>query len=329
MVDRSVAHDGRSVLRIAVLDDYQQLAPDIVDWSPIPRPIQVEPIPTHLADRAELAERLAGCQIVVAMRERTAIDRELLRKLPELELLVTTGPSNVAIDVEAAREMGVEVCGTGGYLTPTSEHTWALILSLLRRIPTEDRSIRRGGWQHTLGVELAGRTLGLLGLGRLGALVAEVGRAFKMDVISWSQNLTDERASEVGVTRVGRDELFARSDVLSIHLVLSERSTGLVGAAELSKMKPSAVLVNTSRGPIIDEAALIAALEAGEIGGAALDVFDTEPLPVDHPLCRAPNTVLTPHIGYVTDGLYELFYEQIVEVIAGWCDGTVIRPVLP
>jgi phosphoglycerate dehydrogenase-like enzyme len=203
--------------------------------------------------------------------------------------------------------------------------TWALILALLRQIPREDAAVRAGGWQHTMGVDLAGKRLGLVGLGNIGRLVADVGRAFRMDVVAWSENLTDKRAGEVGVTRVGKDELFSTSDVVSIHLVLSARSRGTVGDAELRSMKPSAVLVNTSRGPIVDEGALVRALESGWIAGAGLDVFDVEPLPADHPFRRLPNTVVTPHLGYVTDSVYALFYEQIVEDIAGYLDGAPVR----
>ncbi|HYF46303.1 MAG TPA: D-2-hydroxyacid dehydrogenase family protein, partial [Acidimicrobiales bacterium] len=265
--------DDQRPLRIGLLDDYQRIAPT-VDWSPVPRPVEVRSISEHVGEVERLAESLAGCQVVVAMRERTPIDAALLDRLPELELLVTTGPSNAAIDVAAANERGVVVSGTGGYLTPTSELTWGLILALLRHIPAEDRNVRAGGWQHTIGVELAGRTLGLVGVGRLGTLVARVGTAFGMRVIGWSQNLTPERAAESGVERVDRDELFATSDVVSIHLVLSERTRGLVGRRELDAMKPTAVLVNTSRGPIVDEPALVEALAEGRIAGAALDVFD-------------------------------------------------------
>ncbi|HTO00102.1 MAG TPA: D-2-hydroxyacid dehydrogenase family protein [Microthrixaceae bacterium] len=324
----AVAFDEVSgAIRIAVLDDYQNLAASIADWSKIERKVELDSITEHISDRGELVERLKSCQVVVAMRERTSLNAALFGLLPNLELVVTTGPSNAVIDVAAAREAGIEVCGTGGYLTPTSEHTWALILALLRHVPAEDQSIRTGGWQNTLGTELAGKVLGIVGLGRLGALVADVGKAFKMDVVAWSQNLTEERAHEVGVRRVERDELFSESDVVTVHLVLSERTNKLIGAAEFDMMKRTAVIVNTSRGQILDEAALVDALSTASIAGAGLDVFEVEPLPLNHPLRTMPNTVLTPHIGYVSDGLYQLFYDEIVEVIAGFSQGQVIRPV--
>jgi phosphoglycerate dehydrogenase-like enzyme len=314
-------------LRIAILDDYQDIARAIVDWSVIPEPFELTAIDRHIGDRDELGRALAGHHVVVAMRERTTIDETLLARLPDLRLLVTTGPSNAAIDVAAAQRQGITVSGTGGYVTPTSELTWALILSLLRHVPTEDRSIRDGGWQRTVGTELAGRTLGLVGLGRLGALVAEVGLAFRMDVVAWSQNLTPASCEEVGARYVDRDELFTIADVVSVHLVLSDRTRGLIGERELRMMKPTAVLVNTSRGPIVDEPALIRALSEGWIAGAGLDVFDEEPMPPDHPFRGLENTVLTPHIGYVTDGLYRQFFAEIVEDIVAYLAGSPIRLV--
>lgn len=315
-------------LAVAALDDYQGVAAT-ADWSGVPRPVDLHMLRTHVADRDALAAELAGREVVVAMRERTPIGRDLLERLPDLRLLVTTGPSNAVIDVAAAHERGVVVCGTGGYLTPTSEHTWALILGLLRHVAVEDAAIREGRWQLRVGTELAGRTLGIVGLGRLGALVADVGRAFGMDVVAWSQNLTAERAAEAGVEAVSREELFRRADVVTVHLVLSARTRGLVGEADLALMKPTAVLVNTSRGPIVDEPALVRALEEGRIGGAALDVFTEEPLSAGHPLARLPNTLLSPHVGYVTDGLYDLFYREIVEDVAAWCRGEPVRVVSP
>ena len=317
-----------SARRVVVLDDYQGLATDL-DWSSVAGGVEVESLREHVADLGLLAERLQGAEVVVAMRERTPLGAELLARLPDLRLIVTTGPSNAVIDVAAANERGIVVSGTGGYLTPTSEHTWALILGLQRHLPAEDAAVRAGGWQHTVGRELAGRTLGLVGLGRLGALVAEVGLAFRMDVVAWSQNLTDERAAEVGVRSVEKQELFATADVVSVHLVLSDRSRGLVGEAEMRAMKHTAVLVNTSRGPIVDEEALVRALQERWIAGAGLDVFDVEPLPADHPLRTLPNTVLSPHVGYVTDGLYDLFFTEIVEDVAAFVAGEPIRVVQP
>lgn len=317
----------RPTLTIAVLDDYQGAAERFGRWDAIPADVRLDAVREHIADVGELAERIADADVVVAMRERTEIGRELLARLDRLRLLVTTGPSNRAIDVAAAHERGVTVCGTGGYVTPTSELTWALIFAAARHVPDEHQAVRSGGWQHTIGTELAGRTLGLLGLGRIGALVARVGLALDMEVVAWSQNLDADRARAVGVEPVERDELFGRADVLSVHLQLSDRTHGIVGARELAAMKPTAILVNTSRGPIVDEAALVDALRDGTIGGAGLDVFDTEPLPTDHPLRRAPNVVLTPHLGYVTDGLYQLFYDDIVDDVVGWLAGEPRRLV--
>ena len=317
-----------STLRVAVLDDYQGVAAD-ADWSGVPGRVEVEGLRRHIEDSDELAAALEPFDVVVAMRERTPLGAALFDRLPNLRLVVTTGPMNAVIDVAAAAERGITVSGTGGYVTPTSELTWALILAVQRHVPAEDAAIRSGGWQHTIGRDLAGRRLGVVGLGRLGSLVAEVGRAFRMDVVAWSQNLTDERAAEAGARRVAKDELFATSDVVTIHLVLSNRTRGLVGERELRAMKPTAILVNTSRGPIVDEPALLLALDEGWIAGAGLDVFDQEPLPADHPLRRAPRTVLSPHVGYVTDGLYELFYREIVEDVAAFAAGTPIRVVAP
>lgn len=316
-------------LRIVVLDDYQRVAEVLGDWATIPMAVDLVTIDRHIPGGAELVEVVGDADVVVAMRERTALTEEFFAAVPTLRLVVTTGPSNAVIDVAAADRHGVEVRGTGGYLSTTAEHTWALILALVRHIPASDRVIREGGWQHTMGTELAGRVLGVVGLGRLGSAVARVAQAFDMDVIAWSPNLDPARAEELGVEAVTRDELFARADVVTVHMVLSERTRGLVGAHEIGLMKPSSVLVNSSRGPLVDESALVAALEARRIAGAALDVFHTEPLPADHPLRRLDNTVLTPHTGYVSDGLYRLFYDEIVEDIAAWCRGEALRVVVP
>jgi phosphoglycerate dehydrogenase-like enzyme len=308
---------------VAVLDDYQGVARSFGPWDALDADI------TFFADHVDrtdaVAARLAPFDAVVAMRERTPFGAELLARLPRLRLLVTTGMANASIDVAAATSRGIVVCGTGGLPSPTAELTWALILALLRHVPDEDARIRAGGWQATVGTELAGRTLGVIGLGRLGSRVAAVGQAFEMPVIAWSQNLDADRARALGIEPVGRDELLARADVVTIHLRLSERTRGLIGAAELARMKRSAVLVNTSRGPIVDEPALLAALHEGTIAGAGLDVYDTEPLPADHPLRSAPNTVLTPHLGYVTAGTYERFYGDAVEDIAAFLRGAPVR----
>ena len=311
--------------RVAILDDYQAAAVEFGDWSQLPADTEVVPFREHINDDDELVALLGGFDVVVAMRERTRFPRARLERLGDLRLLVTTGMHNAAIDMDAARELGIVVTGTGGMLTPTSELAWGLLLSLARQIPQEDRNVREGGWQQTVGTDLAGATLGLVGLGNLGALVASVGRAFRMDVIAWSQNLTQQRADDVGVRRVEKDEVFETADFLSVHLVLSERSRGLIGPRELSLMKPTAYLVNTSRGPIVDEIALISALEQGRLAGAGLDVFDQEPLPPNHPFRRLPNVVITPHIGYVSRRCYQIFYREIVEDIAGYLRGEPIR----
>ena len=311
--------------RIAVLDDYQEVALGLADWSALPSTCRVRAYRDHLREEQAVAERLAEFEAVVAMRERTPFTRSLLEKLPRLRLLVTTGMRNAAIDLAAASERGVVVCGTEGLPYPTAELTWALILALARHVPKEDRAVRDGSWQTTLGVGLNGRTLGLLGLGRLGAQVARIGLAFGMETLAWSQNLTAERAAEVGARLVARDVLLQRADVLSIHLVLGERTRGLLGARELGLMKRTALLVNTSRGPIVDEAALVHALSTGAIAGAGLDVFDIEPLPVDHPLLGAPNAVITPHLGYVTEDTYRIFYGQALENIQAYLRGAPTR----
>lgn len=315
-------------MRIAVLDDYQGAALTSADWGSIPDG-EVVTFADHLDDEHALAERLRGCEVVVAMRERTPFPRSLLERLPDLRLLVTTGARNASIDVAAARERGVTVCGTRGSGSPTAELTWGLILALARHIPREDAATRAGQWQTTLGIGLQGRTLGVIGLGNLGGQVARVGRAFGMDVIAWSQNLTAERAAEVGATLVTKDELLARADFATIHLVLSERTRALIGARELALMRPDAYLVNTSRGPIVEEAPLIEALRTHRIAGAALDVFDHEPLPHDHPLLALHNVVLTPHLGYVTAETYAIFYGDAVEDIRAWAAGSPLRVIEP
>ncbi|WNV74104.1 D-2-hydroxyacid dehydrogenase family protein [Geodermatophilus sp. DSM 44513] len=317
------------MLRIAVLDDFQSAAAEFADWSRLPEAADVVSFPDHLDDEDAVAERLAGFDVVIAMRERTPFPRGLLQRLPRLRLLVTTGPRNSAIDLAAAADCGVTVCGTGAHPTGTVELTWALILAVARHVAAEDAGVRAGGWQHTVGTDLAGATLGVVGLGRLGTRVARIGAAFGMDVVAWSANLTAERAAEAGVRRVAKDELFATADVVTVHLVLSARTRGLVGAEELARMKPTAFLVNTSRGPIVDEAALLAALHEGRIGGAGLDVYDREPLPADSPVRTAPRTVLTPHLGYVTRDTYAVFYGEAVEDVAAFLRGAPVRVLHP
>jgi phosphoglycerate dehydrogenase-like enzyme len=285
--------------------------------------------PDHLSDPGAVAARLADFEAVIAMRERTPFPKALLERLPKLKLLVTTGMRNASIDVAAALERKIVVCGTAGLPYPTAELTWGLILALFRRIPAEDRATREGRWQISCGLGLNGKTLGVVGLGGLGSRVAKIGRAFEMDVIAWSQNLTAARASEIGATLVTKDELLARADVVSIHLVLGDRTRKLVGARELALMKPTAYLINTSRGPIVDEAALVAALRQGKLAGAGLDVYDEEPLPLDHPLRNLPSTVITPHLGYVTEEGYRIFYGQALEDVKAWLAGEPVRLLRP
>jgi phosphoglycerate dehydrogenase-like enzyme len=312
--------------RVAVLDDYQDVATTIVEW---PAGVEIVSFTDHVTSEDELVERLRDFDVVVAMRERTALPRAVLERLPDLRLLVTTGVRNAAIDIAAAKERGVVVCGTWGIVSNTVELTWALILAVARRLPEEIERVRSGGWQQTLGVDLHGKTLGLLGLGNIGSAMATIGNAFGMNVVAWSQNLTNERAASFGATLVERDELFRQSDVVSIHLVLSDRTRHLIGESELALMKLTAILVNTSRGPIIDDAALIHALERGVIAGAGLDAFEVEPLPADHPYRSLPNVVATPHIGYVTESCYRIFYDNIVEDITAFLDGNPVRVLGP
>src|SRR5579884_3191576 len=311
--------------RVAILDDYQGVGESLGDWSGL----AVTTFRDHLADENAVAERLAQFDVVVAMRERTPFPRTLLERLPRLRLLVTTGMRNASIDVAAARELGIVVSGTGGSAPSTPELAWGLVLAVVRGIPRQDASVRAGGWQVGLGTEVAGKTLGVLGLGRIGSQVARYGRAFGMEVVAWSENLTRDRAQSVGARLAERDELFAKADVLTIHLVLSRRTRGLVGARELGLMRPSAFLVNTSRGPIVAEDALVAALERGAIAGAALDVFDEEPLPLDHPFRRLDNVVVTPHAGYVTRESYRVFYREAAEDVRAFLAGEPIRVVAP
>ena len=315
------------MVKIAVLDDYQGVALSMADWDALPGDAQVDVYADHLADEDEVAKRLSRYEIVVAMRERTPFPRSLLERMSALRLLVTTGMGNASIDLDAASEHGVTVCGTEGVPYPTAQLTWGLFLALARHIPREDAATRDGRWQVTVGEGLHGKTLGLLGLGRLGSQVAAVGAVFGMQLIAWNQNLTGERARELNASLVTKDELLSESDFVTIHLVLSDRTRGLIGARELGLMKPTAYLVNTSRGPIVDESALAVALGKGAIAGAGLDVFDVEPLPPGHPLLTAPNTVLTPHLGYVTRETYRVFFGHAVEDIVSYLDGNPVRVI--
>ena len=317
-------------MKVAVLDDYQGVAADMADWDGLPSGIDVTYFQDHLSDEDALAERLADFDIVMGMRERTPFPRTLLERLPALRCLITTGARNASFDIDAATDLGVTVCGTPGAGEGPTEITWGLILGILRKIPEEDRSTReQGKWGIHVGVSLQGKTLALLGLGHIGALVARVGNAFDMRVIAWSQNLTAERAAECGATLVDKDTLFAEGDVVSVHVRLSERTRGLVGAHEIGLMKPSAILVNISRGPIVDETALIDALQRKAIGGAALDTFDVEPLPAGHPFLTLDNTLITPHVGYVTDDGYRAFYSGVVENIRAFASGEPVRVINP
>ncbi|MBW8267906.1 D-2-hydroxyacid dehydrogenase family protein [Caldovatus aquaticus] len=318
-----------ALTRLAILDDYQGVALSFGPWVRLPEGLKVEVFREPLGGPDAVAERLAPYDAILAMRERTPFPRAVVERLPNLRLLITTGMRNRAIDVAACRERGITVCGTPSAGNPTVDLTWGLILSLARDIPGQQQALREGRWQTRIGVGLEGRTLGCIGLGNLGSRVARVGAAFGMRVLGWSQNLTEEAAAKAGATRVDKETLLRESDVVTIHLVLSERTRGLIGAAELALMKPTAFLVNTSRGPIVDQEALIAALRERRIAGAGLDVFDIEPLPPGHPILSAPNTVLTPHLGYVTEQNYRTYFEAAVEDVLAYLAGRPVRVLSP
>ena len=306
--------------KIAVLDDYQGVALELADWSAVTARADVAVFSDHLADADAVAARLLPYDIVCVMRERTPLGAALLERLPNLKLIASTGPRNASIDLKAAAARGIAVVHTGYFGSPTVELTWALILAGARHLVAEANAVRSGRWQHTLGDDISSKTLGIIGLGNLGSQVAKIALAFGMRVLAWSQNLTAEKAGAVGAEWVSKEELLRRADIVSVHLVLSDRTRGLIGAGELALMKRSARLVNTSRGPIVVEAALIAALEAGQIAGAAIDVYDVEPLPAEHPYRKLHNLLATPHIGYVSRGLYERFYRDTVANIIAWLD---------
>lgn len=317
-------------MQVAILDDYQGVAAAMADWSSLPDGIAVDFFSDHLADADALAERLAGYDIIMGMRERTPFPRALLERLPNLRCLITTGARNASFDLDAATALGITVCGTPGAGEGPTELTWGLIIGLLRRIHDEQRAAReQGQWGIHVGTGLQGKTLALLGLGHIGSRVARVGNAFDMRVIAWSQNLTAQRAAECGATLVDKDTLFAAGDVVSVHVRLSDRTHGLVGAPEIALMRPSAILVNISRGPIVDEAALVSALQRNAIAGAALDTFDIEPLPAGHPFLTLDNVLVTPHIGYVTDDGYRAFYAGVVENIRAFAAGEPVRVINP
>ena len=312
---------------VTILDDYQQVALTSADWSPVRGTHDIVVVDRHLPTDDDVAGVLAGSEVVVAMRERTPLRASLLERLPALRLIVTTGMRNAAIDVEAARDHDVMVCGTTGSSTSVPELTIGMMIALMRSFVAEDAAVRSGGWQHTIGPGLAGHTLGIVGLGRLGVPVAALAQAFGMRVIAWSPNLTQERAEPYAVSAVPKEQLLRQADVVTIHMPLSERSRGLLGADDLALMKPTAYLVNTSRGPIVDEDALIDAIRDRRIAGAALDVYDTEPLPFDHPIRSLPNTLLLPHLGYVTTDAYRRWFTEVVEDIVAWRDGAPVRVV--
>jgi len=305
-------------MRIAILDDYQGVALKLADWSSIPGRPEIKVFTDHVFDLDKLVERLLPYDIVCILRERTPMAAALIERLPNLKLIASTGSRNAAIDLEAARKHRVDVVHTGYSSTPTIEFTWALILAIARNITVENASMRSGGWQTGVGSDLRGKTLAVLGLGNVGGPVAEIGKAFGMRVIAWSPNLTSERAS--GVQLVSKADLFRKADFLTVHLVLSPKTRGIIGVAELALMKRSSYLINTSRGPLIDETALIQALEDKEIAGFAVDVFEQEPLPADHPFRRLPNVLATPHIGFGAQSLYETFYRDSVANITSWID---------
>jgi phosphoglycerate dehydrogenase-like enzyme len=314
--------------KLAILDDYEHAALALADWTVVARDVEITVFHDHLADETALAARLQPFHVICMMRERTPLPRSLIERLPNLEHLVTSGMRNLAIDLGAAKDRGIVVTGTPILPYPAAEHTWALILSLAKRVPADDRNVRGGQWGTALGVGLHGKTLGTVGLGKLGAQVARFGLAFGMRVIAWSPNLTSERCAEIGVALASKEALFREADFVTIHLQLSARSRGLVTGADLKRMKPTGFLINTSRGPIVDEPALVAALEGGVIAGAALDVFDVEPLPSDHALRRLPNTVVTPHQGYVTVENYRSSFAGAVANIRAWLDGRIVNSLL-
>ena len=324
-------------MRVAILDDYQQVSLASTDWSAVRSLAEIDVFAKHFAQTEELVSALEPYDVIVAMRERTYFDGARLGKLPRLRLLVTTGMANASIDLAAASSHGVTVCGTGGSASSTAELTWGLILALARHIPAEDRRMKMAGraggaalgvsgsWQQTVGIDLHGKKLGLVGLGHQGRRVAKIGRAFGMKLRAWSQNLDPAIAEKAHAEAVSKQELFSSCNVVTVHYKLGPRSVGLVGAAELALMKPSAYLVNTSRGPIVDSAALLSALRSSSIAGAGLDVFDVEPLPLSDPLRTAPNVVLTPHLGYVTEDAYRIFYGDAAEDIVAFAQGSPVR----
>jgi len=318
------------MVKTAILDDYQNVALKLADWSPVAKDVDITVFDKPFAGPDEAIKALQGFPIIVGMRERTPFPRKVIEALPNLKLLITTGARNNSFDVKTANERGITVCGTGGFGNPTASIAIGLMLELTRHIGFENARMKSGApWQITMGQDVEGMTLGTLGLGKLGQRVATIAKALGMKVIAWSPNLTPDKAKEAGVDYIGKDDLFRNADILTIHVVLGDRSRGLVGARELGLMKKTAYLVNTSRGPIVDEKALIAALTAKSIAGAGLDVFDVEPLPLDHPFRKMDNVVLTPHLGYVGERNYRVLYSGVVEDIRAWLDGKPVRVIAP
>jgi phosphoglycerate dehydrogenase-like enzyme len=307
-------------MKVAILDDYQNVALAMADWSPVGSRAEITVFNDHVADPDAVVERLLPFDVICVMRERTPLSRQIIERLPQLKLIASTGSRNASIDMAAAAERGIRVTATGYRSTPTIEMTWALILASARQIVRESNSVRGGGWQTSIGRELDGKVLGVLGLGNIGGEVARIGHAFGMKLIAWSQNMTPQIAETAGATLVTKDELFRQADVVTIHLILSKRTRGLVGAAELALMKPTSWLINTSRGPIVDEGALVRVLTSRAIAGAALDVFDTEPLPAGHPFRTLDDVLVTPHVGYVAEDLYRTFYGDAAASISVWLD---------
>lgn len=316
-------------MRLAILDDYEGVALELADWAGLGPEIHVDVYQDNIRDEDKLVDRLRPYDVLVIMRERTRFPRSLIEQLNNLKLLITTGKRNLAIDHAACREKGILVCGTGSINTAAPELAWALILATLRRIPQHDRAVREGCWEETIGSSLSGKTLGVLGLGNVGTQVARVGQAFGMKVIGWSQNMTSQQAAEVGAVRVEKDDFFATADVISIHVILSERTRGLVGADEIGLMKSGACLINTSRGPVIEEKALVEALREKRIAGAGLDVFELEPLPPDHPFLTLSSIVMTPHIGYVTREGFQIYFRDACADVSAWLSGRPIRVLEP
>jgi D-3-phosphoglycerate dehydrogenase len=317
-------------LQGAILDDYQSVSQTVADWSPLAKDVNFKVFTEPLGGPDKIIAALKDCAVVCLMRERTLFGKDVIGALPHLKLIVTSGMRNAAIDMAAAAARGIPVCGTESLGPPTAELTFGLMLELARKIGIENARLKNGAkWQSTLGIDLYGKTLGIIGLGKLGTRVARVANALDMKVIAWSQNLTADKAKEAGATLVSKDELFRQADFITVHVQLSARTKGLVGAAELALMKPTAFFINTSRGPVADEKAVEAALKAKKIAGAAIDVYNEEPVPIEHPFRYLDNIVITPHLGYVTAENYKRFYGQMVEDIRAWLDGKPVRVIAP